>query len=166
MLKVKTMTLLRNFLLLMTASLMPISAKWDGFYARGGFSVLGASSSGSFNFTPLFCVAGGYGLVLPNYFTHGLYVGIDIEGVRRSHAGYSHEMLARFGLPKNQYMLYVASKLGYNSTAEHMFWGVRLGVDFDFIFPGFFWGINADWSVPFKDISSTLQTGVTFGYQF
>ncbi|MCP5322835.1 MAG: hypothetical protein H6492_02375 [Candidatus Paracaedibacteraceae bacterium] len=153
-------------LCLLAVCLTTAEAKWEGFYGRGGVSVLGAAKDGNFNFEPLFAVAAGYGAVIPNLFSHGLYVGLDIEGIRKSEFGYSHEAFMRFGFPRAQCMLYVGPKGGYNTTHEYGFWGVKGGMDFDFILPGFFWGIHADWTIPFKEIPSTIQTGFTFGYRF
>lgn len=146
--------------------LAPISAKWEGFYARGALSLVGASSGGNFSFAPSFAIAGGYGNVIPNMLSHGLYVGVEVEGIRKVGSSYSHEAILRFGLPRAQSMFWVGPKIGYHSTAEIMMWGVRTGFDFDFILPGFFCGIAADWSIPFKDGGSGIQTDFSFGYRF
>lgn len=153
-------------LVLALALFAPVSANWDGFYGRGGFSLSGASNNGSFTFTPSFSVAGGYGNVIPNILTHGLYIGVEVEGIRKS-VGYSHEAIVRFGLPRAQCMFWVGPKLGYHSTAELMFWGLRTGFDFDFILPGFFCGIAADWTIPFKEgKTSWIQCDFSIGYRF
>jgi hypothetical protein len=147
--------------------ILPVSAQWEGFYARGAFSLSGsAPDGGSFSFTPSFSAAAGYGNVIPNMLSHGLYVGLELEGIRKNQFGYSHEAIARFGLPYAQWMFWMAPKFGYHSTTEVMFWGIRTGVDFDFILPGFFWGIAADWTIPFKDKTSWIQCDFSFGYRF
>lgn len=160
------MSFIKKSVLVAMLGLVPLSAKWESFYARGSFSLWGASEKGSFSFTPLFTVGGGYGNVIPNVLSHGLYVGLDIEAIRKNQFGYSHEAIMRFGFPRAQCMFYVAPKIGYHSTDSFMMWGARTGMDFDFILPGFFWGISLDWSIPFKDTSSWIQTDFSFGYRF
>ncbi|QOL19308.1 hypothetical protein [Candidatus Bodocaedibacter vickermanii] len=159
------MSFIKKIVVVAMFGLAPISAKWESFYARGAFSLLGASVDGNFSFTPSFSIAGGYGNVIPNMLSHGLYVGLEIEGIRKSF-GYSHEAIFRFGLPRAECMFFVAPKLGYHSTKEIMIWGLRTGMDFDFILPGFFWGISLDWSIPFKETPSWIQTDFSFGYRF
>ncbi len=160
------MSFIKKSVLVVALVLAPVSAKWESFYARGAFSLLGASVDGNFSFTPSFSVAGGYGNVIPNMLSHGLYVGLEVEGIRKSHFGYSHEVIVRFGFPRAQCMFYAGPKIGYHSTKESMMWGLRTGMDFDFILPGFFWGISLDWSIPFKDTPTWIQTGFSFGYRF
>lgn len=160
------MALFKKFFLIGVLSTLPVSAKWESFYARGAFSLWGSSSNGSFSFTPLFTVGGGYGNVIPNVLSHGLYVGLDVEAVRKNLLGYSHEAIVRFGVPRAQCMFYVAPKIGYHSTGSFMIWGARTGIDFDFILPGFFWGVSLDWTIPFKDSASWIQTDFSFGYRF
>lgn len=161
------MVFYRKIVLALMLVSAPVSAKWESFYARGGVSIMGASSGGSFTFTPSFSVAGGYGNVIPNMLTHGLYIGVEAEGIRKNSFGYSHEAIVRFGFPRAQCMFWVGPKLGYHSTKEIMFWGLRTGFDFDFILPGFFCGIAADWTLPFKEGSgSWIQCDFSFGYRF
>jgi hypothetical protein len=160
------MSFIKKVLLCIMLWVMPLSAKWESFYARGAFSLRGLSSDEKFSFVPLFAIGGGYGNVIPNILSHGLYVGVDIEGIRKNQFGYSHEAIIRFGFPRAQCMFYVAPKIGYHSTNEFMIWGARVGIDFDFILPGFFWGVSLDWSIPFKDRVSWLQTDFSFGYRF
>jgi hypothetical protein len=160
------MRLLKSLILICAITILPLSAKWESFYARGSLSLWGASEKGSFSLTPLFALGGGYGNVIPNVLSQGLYVGLDIEAIRKNQLGYSHEAVMRFGFPQAQWMVYVAAKIGYHSTSEFMMWGARTGVDFDFILPGFFWGVSLDWSIPFKDNPSWIQTDFSFGYRF
>lgn len=161
------MSVLKKIVLVAMLGVMPVSAKWESFYARGAFSLVGNSVSGSFSCTPSFAVAGGYGNVIPNMLSHGLYVGMEVEGIRKNGSFYSHEAIVRFGFPRAQCMFWVGPKVGYHSTAEIMMWGVRTGFDFDFILPGFFCGVAADWSVPFKEgAGSWIQCDFSFGYRF
>lgn len=159
------MSFVKKLVFVAMLGLAPVSAKWESYYARGGFSFVGLSSGGSFSFTPSFAIAGGYGNVIPNILSHGLYVGVEVEGLRKS-LGYSHEAIARFGFPRAQCMFWAGPKIGYHSTSEIMFWGLRTGFDFDFILPGFFCGIAADWSIPFKENPSWIQCDFSFGYRF
>lgn len=161
------MSFIKKSVLLAMLSLAPVSAKWQSFYARGGFSLLGALTNGNFSFTPSFSAAAGYGNVIPNILSHGLYVGLEAEGIRKNHLGYSHEAILRFGFPRAQCMFWLGPKVGYHSTAEIMMWGARTGFDFDFILPGFFCGVAADWTIPFKEGSgSWIQCDFSFGYRF
>jgi hypothetical protein len=160
------MVFFRKLVLAATLVLTPVSAKWESFYARGSFSLVGNSAGGSFSFTPSFSAAVGYGNVISRVLTHGLYIGLEAEGIRKSN-GYSHEAIVRFGLPRAQCMFWVGPKLGYHSTSEVMFWGARTGFDFDFILPGFFCGVAADWTIPFKEgYGSWVQCDFSFGYRF
>lgn len=160
------MSFIKKSVVLVLLCILPISAKWESFYARGAFSLAGDSVEGKFSFAPSFSVAGGYGNVIPNMLSHGMYVGLEIEAIRKSQDGYSHEAIFRVGLPRAECMFYAAPKLGYHSTKEIMIWGLRTGMDFDFILPGFFWGVSLDWSIPFKDTPSWIQTNFSFGYRF
>lgn len=160
------MTLFKKLFFMGAMCVLPLSAKWDGFYGRGSFSLWGASEKDGFSLKPMFTVGGGYGTVIPSLLSHGLYVGLDVEAIRKNLLGYSHEVIMRFGIPHAQYMFYVAPKLAYHSTDEIMLWGGRTGIDFDFILPGFFWGVSLDWSIPFKDKPSWIQTDFSFGYRF
>lgn len=160
------MQFFRKLVLVSCLALTPLAAKWESFYARGGLSFLGVSANGSFSFTPSFSAAAGYGNVISGMLSHGLYVGLEAEGIRKS-MGYSHEAIVRFGFPRAQCMFWVGPKVGYHSTAEIMFWGARTGFDFDFILPGFFCGVAADWTIPFKEGSgSWIQCNFSFGYRF
>ena len=160
------MSFVKKIVLVAMLGLVPVSAKWESFYARGAFSLWGASVGGNFSFTPSFSAAAGYGNVIPNMLSHGLYVGLEVEGIRKNQFGYSNEAIFRFGLPRAQCMFWVGPKVGYHSTAEIMMWGARTGFDFDFILPGFFCGIAADWTIPFKDKTSWIQCDFSFGYRF
>lgn len=160
------MTLFKKLVIVCGMLVLPVSAKWESFYARGAFSLYGATENGSFSFTPLFTLGGGYGNVIPNVLSHGLYVGLDVEAIRKNQFGYSHEAIVRFGFPRAQCMFYVAPKIGYHSTDSFLMWGARTGVDFDFILPGFFWGVSLDWSIPFNESASWIQTDFSFGYRF
>jgi hypothetical protein len=158
--------------------LIELNAKWEGFYVRGSASVEGNGMVGSFSGQIPLKVAGGYGLILPGYLTHGLYIGGDVEllnfnitfGSGVGSSQYSPKLLARIGWPQSQYMSYLAPSLGYYSGSDGAFtWGVRVGVDFDFIAAGFFWGINLDWSRTINakaDNFAFLTSGITFGYRF
>jgi hypothetical protein len=164
--RMSEMQSVKKLVLAITLVITPLSARWESFYARGGFSFLGTSAGGSFSFKPSFSVAGGYGDVIPNILSHGLYVGLEAEGIRKS-SGYSHEAILRLGLPRAQCMFWAGPKIGYHSTNEVMFWGLRTGFDFDFILPGFFCGIAADWTIPFKEGSgSWIQCDFSVGYRY
>jgi hypothetical protein len=154
------MSFVKRIVLVAMLGVVPVSAKWESFYARAGLSLLGWES------TPSFSIAGGYGNVIPNMLSHGLYVGLEVEGVRKNQLGYSHEAIVRFGLPRAQSMFWAAPKLGYHSKEEIMFWGARAGFDFDFILPGFFLGIALDLTIPFNKSLSWFQTDFSFGYRF
>lgn len=169
---------LKKFLLIGALTVTSLSAKWEGFYARGSASIEGGSAMGSFGGVMPLKLAAGYGVILPGYLTQGLYVGGDAElinftlnfGSSSISNQFSPKLLTRFGWPQTQYMSYIAPSLGYYSGSDGVFaWGLRMGVDFDFIASGFFWGLNLDWSRTINakaDNYSILTSGFTFGYRF
>lgn len=169
---------LKKTLLVVILTLTSLSSKWDGLYMRGSASVEGGSALRSFGGMVPLKLAAGYGVTLPGYLTQGLYVGGDAElinftvnfGSVSGSSQFAPKLLARFGWPQTQYMSYIAPSLGYYSGSEGVFtWGLRMGIDFDFISAGFFWGINLDWSRTINaksDNFSILTSGFTFGYRF
>lgn len=169
----------RLALSLLCLGLSSASAKWDGFRVCTSASISGHSTSTKDFQTQIpLSISGGYGLILPGYFSHGMYVGADLEPLNFTfHAGngsgsneYAPKLVLRFGLPYPQALPYAGLSLGYYSGDDSaLTWGIRAGVDIDFIHPGFFWGVHLDWYRTFNakgDNFSILAPGFNFGYRF
>lgn len=150
------------------------TAKWHGAYIRGSASAFAVNGKGNVNLS----FAGGYGTVLPGYFSQGLYLGLDAELINikiglgdEGSWSVDPKLLLRIGAPKTLYLPYIATSLAaYKYGDKHLFTGgARAGIDFDFITSDFFWGINIDWSYTFNapgENFSVLTSGFTFGYRF
>ncbi len=166
--------MLKNLALLLGLALSPITAKWEGVYLRGKTSIVSINGTGEINSS----FASGYGVILPGYFNQGLYVGLDAELLNinislasNSDWNFRPKALLRIGIPQTQYLPYLALSLAYyGDEPKGLFtWGLRAGIDFDFISPSFFWGPYIDYSKTINAPSNNfyiLTSGISFGCRF
>ena len=148
----------------------PTMAKWDGFYVNGSVAVSSLDDPKAIRIPINF--GGGYGAIIPGYFSHGMYLGMGVDlidcHIALSDSILSHHVttrvVGRLGFPNTTYMPYGAVLLGYNYSEAKGGLGLRSGIDFDFIVENFFWGLHLD--VFSLNSKIQWQSGFVFGYRF